>query len=357
MDGLTSGWLDRAIAEGGTGNAEVVRDLEAALAGLTGATYALCVSSGTTALMSALWAVGVRPGDLVAVSVLGPAMTGLAVTAMGARPRFLDCGSPMSFGVSADGAAGAVRDGVKAALLVPMWGYWDETPDTLTVFRESGVPVIVDAAQAPFLRLSQGLFTVADVVCLSLHGRKPIKAGEGGACLTARANLAEQIVAVRNFGQKAAFTGTRVDPVGPFASRPGTNFKINALGAAWCLGQLADITALRTRLDGLRQLATDAFTQTGACWSETTQSPDVIEHGRYGLVAICPTPAEATTLAGSLTQAGAEVDTSRYRYAPMTATPRFAQFTVPCPNAARLAPTAVACRLEAFARTTAGVTP
>lgn len=172
------GELQRALADGGTGNAEVVRDLERGLAQLTGADYGLCVSSGTTALISALWAVGVRPGDQVGVSALGPSMTALAVTAIGARPLFLDCASPTSFGIAAEAAAAALRAGVKAVVPVPMWGYWDEDPQVLRALRAAGVPVVVDAAQAPFLRLREDLFELADVVCLSLHGRKPLKAGE-----------------------------------------------------------------------------------------------------------------------------------------------------------------------------------
>ncbi|WP_170223705.1 aminotransferase class I/II-fold pyridoxal phosphate-dependent enzyme [Nonomuraea turkmeniaca] len=350
MDGLTVAHLERAIADGGTGNADVARDLEQRFAAFAGTARALCVSSGTIALMCALYAVGVRPGQRVAVSVLGPAMTGLAVAAVGATPVFVDCCSPTSFGLDADALERAARNGVAAAIAVPMWGYWDEDAAALHRLRAAGVPVILDLAQAPFLRLRQGLSDVADISCFSLHGRKPLKAGEGGVCLTGDQRLAERILAVRNFGQRAELAGGRLIPAGPFGARFGANAKINALGAAWCLAQMDAIDTIRDRHTRLREVATDLLTATGTTWAEASESDDVVEHGRYGIVAMCPSPGEARQLAGSLHDDGLEVDSLRYRYAPMTDAPYFARLAAaPCPNARRLTKTVVACRLEAFA--------
>ncbi|HUZ53020.1 MAG TPA: DegT/DnrJ/EryC1/StrS family aminotransferase [Streptosporangiaceae bacterium] len=340
--------LGRALAESGTGNAEVVRDLEARFAEFCGAAHALCLSSGTTALISALRATGVQAGDQVGVSVLGPSMTGLAVAAAGARPLFLDCAST-SFGVSRAAADHAIRAGVTAVVLIPMWGYWDESEHVLGAFRDARVPIIVDAAQAPFLRLRKGLLTVADVACLSLHGRKPFKAGEGGVCLTDDPRLAERILALRNFGQAAEFTGSRLDPTGPFAAHFGVNLKINGLGAAWCLSQLAEADQIRSRFDDLRQVGMAAFGDTGIPWAEASQSADVQEHGRYGLVALCPSQSEARELARLIEISGVEVDSSRYKYRPMYAAPYLARFATECPSAEQLTATVVACRLEAFA--------
>ncbi|WP_416969359.1 DegT/DnrJ/EryC1/StrS family aminotransferase [Streptomyces sp. 4F14] len=349
MDGMTAAYLDDAIAAGGTGNAEAVRALEERLGALVGAAYTLCVSSGTTALISALYAVGVRPGARVGVSALGPSMTGLAVTALGARPVFIDC-SPGSFGLAAQSLGEATGEGPLAAVVpVPMWGYWDEDPQVLADLRQRGIPVVVDAAQAPLLRLEpQGLADTADVICLSLHGRKPVKAGEGGACLTRSEALADRILAVRNFGQLAAFHGTRVEPTGPFGSRFGSNFKINGVGAAWCLSQLDDPGILRARHARLRTAARRAFDTTGITWHEAPHSPDVVEHGGYGLVALCGTPEDAARMAHRLTADGVEVDTLRYTYAPMHTSACFSADGARTPAADALTALAVACRLEAF---------
>ncbi len=348
MDDMTMTCLRRALAEGGSGNAETVRDLEGRFAELVGAGFALCMASGTSALICSLWAAGVRPGDAVAVSALGPAMTGLAVTAIGARPVFLDAASPTSFGVSGQASESALGHAPKAVVLVPMWGYWDERQDALDVFRANGIPVIVDAAQAPFLRLREGLCDVADIVCLSLHARKPLKAGEGGVCLTNDRDLAERILSLRNFGQVAALDGGRLVPTGAFATTLGANFKMNALGAAWCLAQMSALDEVRTRFDRLRECAIATLHATGINWIEASQSHTVVEHGRYGIVAISNSPRDAHHIAAALEAVGVQVDTSRYQYSPMYKAPFLSRYASTCNAAETLTATAVACRLEAF---------
>ena len=349
MDRLTAQFLDHAISEGGSGNSSIVGHLEAAFADLVGAEFALCTSSGTSALICALWAAGVRPGDDVAVSPLGPAMTGLAITAIGARPVFLDVADDMSFGIGSHPATKRAASRVKAVVLVPMWGYWDERPETLDLFHQHDIPIIVDAAQAPFLRLSGGLCGVADVVCLSLHGRKPFKAGEGGVCLTNSQPLAEAILQMRNFGQEAAVDGRRLTPQGPFAAHHGANFKMNGLGAAWCLAQVGASDEIRARFTRGRAAAIQSLTAPGTAWLEPTQSPDVTEHGRYGLVAVCADTSAARQLTTALESAEIAVDTSLYRYQPMYTAPVFAPYATACPAAEHLSSRTVACRLEQFA--------
>lgn len=348
MDELTYAYLTAAINQGGSGNTPVVGVLETAFAGLLGARFALCTSSGTAALICALWAAGVRPGDAVAVSALAPAMTGLAVTAVGAHPLFCDTAGPSSFGIDPQATAHAIDHGVKAAVLVPMWGYWDEQPATLDALRRDGVAVIVDAAQAPFLRLRDGLCAVADIVCLSLHGRKPFKAGEGGVCLTNHRHLADGVVRLRNFGQHTARDGHRLTATGAFGASFGVNFKINALGAAWCLSQVQHADRLRARLTALRTAATDTFAATGIGWTEAAQSSTVAEHGRYGIVGICADAQDAKRLAAGLDERGIEVDTTRYQYRPMYDAGHLSRYATACPNAEQLTRHAVACRLEAF---------
>jgi dTDP-4-amino-4,6-dideoxygalactose transaminase len=348
MDELTLALLDDAISQGASGNADIVGALETAFADLVDARYALCTASGTAALICALWAVGVRPGDAVAVSALGPAMTGLAVTAVGARPVFLDSADPSSFGVNPQAAERAIGLAPKAAVVVPMWGYWDERPAALDMFGRHRIPVVVDGAQAPFLRLQDGLCEVADIVCLSLHGRKPFKAGEGGVCLTNHRQFADLVVQIRNFGQGTAWDGRRLTPAGAFGAGRGVNFKMNGLGAAWCLAQVQAADQLRERLASLKARAIETLGVTGIRWTEATQSTTVLEHGRYGIVAICPDEQDAKRLALILDERGIEVDTSRYHYRPMYHAAHLSRFATTCPNAEHLTRHAVACRLEAF---------
>jgi perosamine synthetase len=343
-------YLERAVADGGSGNSSVVVDLETAFAAFTDAQFALCMASGTSALVAACRAAGVRPGDLVGVSALGPVMSGQAILALGARPVFLDCASESSFGISATSAAEAIERGIKAVIVVPMWGYWDEQPAVLGLLRRNGVPVIADAAQAPFLRLRAGLLNSADIVCLSLHARKPLRAGEGGVCLTNNRQYAERIVSVRNFGQQAKIQEGHLVPAGPFGVNCGVNMKMNALGAAWCLSQMDDLSGIRTRLDLLRGCALDAFGASGAAWREASVAATVLQHGRYGIVAICADQHNAEHLTSALAGQGIEADTKRFAYRPMYTAACFGSADELCPSAEQLTQVTVACRLEEFAR-------
>jgi dTDP-4-amino-4,6-dideoxygalactose transaminase len=342
-------YVARAMADGGSGNSPVVLELEDAFAAFKQARFALCVASGTAALIAACRAVGVGPGDVVGVSALGPVMSGQAVLATGARPLFLDCASPSSFGISPAAAATAAKRGARAVIVVPMWGYWDEQPAALGLLRQSGVPVIADIAQAPFLALDPGLLDVADIACLSLHSRKPLRAGEGGVCLTNQRRYADSIVAARNFGQQAELKAGHLVPGGAFGAQPGSNLKMNALGAAWCLAQMQDLPGIRARLGKLRNRALEAFGSAGVPWQEAAESAEVTEHGGYGIAAMCADEATAGELARRLAGQGIEVDTQRYGYQPMYRAACFGPAEQTCPAAEQLARVTVACRLEAFA--------
>src|SRR5205823_4110437 len=123
---------------------------------------------------------------------------------------------------------------------------------------------------------------------------------------------------------------------------------MNALGAAWCLTQTRQSDRVRDRLARLHAVATDLLDATGIGWTQAAQAQAVLEHGRYGIVAICADEHDAKHLASALAGRGVEVDTSRYRYRPMYHAPHLSHHARTCPTAEQLTIRAVACRLEAF---------
>jgi perosamine synthetase len=76
----------------------------------------------------------------------------------------------------------------------------------------------------------------------------------------------------------------------------------------------------------------------------------VLEHGRYGIVAICGSQHNAERLTSALAGQGIEADTKRFAYRPMYTAPCFRHADGLCPIAEQLTQVAVACRLEDFAR-------
>lgn len=324
----------------GAGDSPAVGELEDVLAEIADFPFAVTVSSGTAALAGLLRATGVRPGDRVGVSALARPATGLAVLALGAEPVFLDTAPGDSFGLDPHEVDAAVDAGCKAVVPVPLWGYWDEDADALARARARGCRVVVDAAEAPFLRTSPGLAGLVDGMALSLNGRMPLKAGEGGACLMSDLALAGAVAALRSFGQKAIRRGRHLEAGGRPGDAFGFDLKINGLGAEWCLAQARDAADVYRHLEQDRLLADFCFRLVRVPFEECGMATSVVRHGAFGFAAVCADEAGSATLARRLTDTGVEPDNAGC--APIYASPVFAGSGARCVNAETLAPRVVA---------------
>lgn len=226
---LRSGWLVQA---------EQVRAFEQELASLGGVPHAVAVSSGTAALHLAVLALGLRPGDEVAIAAFSwPATANVAVMA-GLVPRFVDIGGtgmamdPPSF------EALTTRHKIKAVLPVHPLGNTADMPAIVRIAAARGIPVIEDAACAIGTSLdgrASGSWGLAG--CLSFHPRKVITTGEGGAILTAVPDLARRLRALRNHG---------LDPetITPAFITTGLNYRMTDFQAALGRSQLARLPEL-----------------------------------------------------------------------------------------------------------------
>src|SRR5271163_2440978 len=121
-----------------------VEKFEKALAEFTGAKHALGVSSGTDAILLALMALGLGPGD----EVLCPSFTFFAtagcVARLGAKPVFVDS-CPVCFNLDLRDAARRITPRTKAILPVHLFGQAAEMDGVLALARERGLRVVEDA--------------------------------------------------------------------------------------------------------------------------------------------------------------------------------------------------------------------
>ncbi|HEX8791445.1 MAG TPA: DegT/DnrJ/EryC1/StrS family aminotransferase [Polyangiaceae bacterium] len=246
--------LDRGILSGPFAPESVA--LEREFAAFVGAKHALLTHCGTSALVVALAAAGVRAGDEVVVPAYSFVATPLAVTQVGAVPVFADV--DVATGCLDPGAAeAAITARTRAIMPVHMHGGAADLGALLEVARRRDLVVVEDAAQAHGATFG-GKPVGAIGACggFSMQSSKNLSAGEGGLFVTNDDALAEDAAAVRNFGQDLRRAEiTEFDPARPLdgtraldSKRLGSMYRGNEMMAAFARAQLAKLPAWTERV-------------------------------------------------------------------------------------------------------------
>ncbi len=231
-----------------TGGAGVA-DFERALASRCGVDEAVAVANGSAALDLAVAALGVGPGDEVVTTPLTFVATANAVLRLGATPVFADVGDDRCLDPAAAGRAVTPR--TKAVITVDYSGLPGDVP-ALRAALPRPLPVIADSAHSLGGSLrGRPVGSLADITTLSFHPVKQITTGEGGACLTADAGLAESIRRRRNHGMTSTADERTGDLWKYDVTVLGDNHRITAMQAALGtsqLGRLDEVVAERSEL-------------------------------------------------------------------------------------------------------------
>ena len=198
-----------------------VQQLERELAAYVGSKHAIGVSSGTDALLVALMALDIGPGDEVITTPFTFFATGGCIARVGATPRFVDI-EPATFNIDPTKIEAAMNSKTKAILPVHLFG---QTCNMAEVIRVAGdIPVIEDAAQALGARSELGgAGSVGAFGCFSFFPSKNLGCfGDGGLVTTNDDELAEKVRVLRAHGSKPKY----------FHKLVGGNFRLDALQAA-----------------------------------------------------------------------------------------------------------------------------
>jgi dTDP-4-amino-4,6-dideoxygalactose transaminase len=201
-----------------------VSALEDEVAALCDAQRAIGVSSGTDALLLALMAVGVGPGDEVVTSTYSFFATAGTIARLGARPVFVDI-EPTTFNLDPAMLASRLTPRTKAIVPVHLFGRCCDMDAVGAIANAHGVAVIEDAAQAIGALDDRGRIagTIGTAGCLSFFPSKNLGGfGDGGMVLTNDAQLAERMKVLRVHGSKPKYYHHLV----------GGNFRLDALQAA-----------------------------------------------------------------------------------------------------------------------------
>jgi dTDP-4-amino-4,6-dideoxygalactose transaminase len=184
-----------------------VRAFEADLAAFCGAKHAVTCASGTDALVLALRAKGIGPGDAVICPSFTFCATAEVAALVGATPVFVDV-DPVTFNIDASGIAGAVA-AAKAAGLAPkavipvdLFGLSANHTAVADAAKADGLFIVDDAAQgfgATFNNRRLGTF--GDATATSFFPAKPLGCyGDGGAVMTDDDAMADMLRSLRMHG-------------------------------------------------------------------------------------------------------------------------------------------------------------
>ncbi|HEY3671114.1 MAG TPA: DegT/DnrJ/EryC1/StrS family aminotransferase [Acidimicrobiia bacterium] len=215
----------------------VVR-FEAAVAAVTGTRHAVAVNNGTSALIAALMAHEIGPGDEVITAPFTFVATLNAILHTGATPRFADIGD--DFNLDPDAVERAVTPRTRAVLPVHLYGCPAPMTELARVASRHDLVVVEDGAQALGAHVDDRPVGGFGTGCFSFYATKNVTTGEGGAVTTDDDVVADRLRVLRDQGQR-----------GPYEyERPGFNLRMTELEAAIGvaqLGRLDDLLDARRR--------------------------------------------------------------------------------------------------------------
>ncbi len=222
--------------------------LEREIAKSSGAAHGIGVASGTDALILALRAVGVQPGDDVLIPSFTFVATASAVSALGARPVFADI-RPETYNVDPAQLERRFTPRTRAIVVVHLYGQSADMDPILNFARSRNLPVIEDNAQAIGAAYKgRPTGSLGDAGCISFYPTKNLGAyGDAGMIVTNSNAAAARLRTLRNHGQTAKYV----------SSEPGWNSRLDEIQAAILRVKLRHLASWQS----LRQAHAAAYTE------------------------------------------------------------------------------------------------
>ncbi|HEX3741012.1 MAG TPA: DegT/DnrJ/EryC1/StrS family aminotransferase [Terriglobales bacterium] len=193
---------------------------EKEFAAYIGASDCIAVNNGTAALQLVLAGLGIGPGDEVITVANTFIATAEAISAVGARPVFVDV-DPVSYTMDPQLVEAAITPNTKALLPVHLYGQAADVDALLEIARRHNLHLVEDACQAhgaTYKGRKAGSLGVAG--CFSFYPGKNLGClGEGGAVVTSNPELAQRMRMLRDHGSVKKYEH----------SLPGYNFRLEGL--------------------------------------------------------------------------------------------------------------------------------
>lgn len=217
-----------------------VRELEEAWRRYFDVKYAISVNSATSALIAAMGALDLEPGDEVIVSPWTMCATATAVLVWNAIPIFADI-EPETFNLDPVSVEKNISDRTRAILVTDIFGHSANVDVLRRIADKHKLKLIEDSSQSPgAMHGGKYVGTNSDVGIFSLNYHKHIQTGEGGVCVTNDKTLAERMQLIRNHAEAV------VEDKGEknLANMVGFNFRMGEIEAAMAKEQLKKLKAI-----------------------------------------------------------------------------------------------------------------
>jgi len=237
-----------------------VEKLEKAMCEYTGCKYAIGVSSGTDALLIALMAIDIKPGDEIIVPTYSFFATAGVVSRLNAIPVFIDS-DPVTFNINPDVIEDKITKKTKAIIPVHLYGQSAEMDKINEIAKKHNLKVIEDGAQAIGVQYKDGkkAGTLGDIGCFSFFPSKNLGCfGDGGLVVTNDDALGERLRIMRVHGGKPKYYHKII----------GGNFRLDAIQAAVLNVKLPHLDSWSEKRRQNAELYTKLFKESGLASGE-----------------------------------------------------------------------------------------
>jgi 8-amino-3,8-dideoxy-alpha-D-manno-octulosonate transaminase len=277
------------------------KQLEQELAHITGAVHAHVVSSGSTAVATAMAACGVGAGDEVIVAPFTYIATVEGILLLGGIPVFAEIDETLC--LSPEGIRQAITPRTKAVALVHMCGSMAQIDEIVAICQQHNLVLIEDSAQAlgtTFQGRHVGTFGQAG--CFSFDFFKIITAGEGGVIITQDKAIYDAAAQYSDHGHDHIGNnrGMEQHPI------IGFNYRISELHAAIALGQIRKVPRMLEVQRALKSLLTQALRPIPQVTLRKFPDPD--GDAATFLDFFLPTEEDARSIAQKLSASGVAVN-------------------------------------------------
>ncbi|MBS4032824.1 MAG: DegT/DnrJ/EryC1/StrS family aminotransferase [Ignavibacterium sp.] len=201
-----------------------MKKMEDACAEYLGAKHAIGVSSGTDALLLALMAIDIQPGDEVIVPTYSFFATAGVVSRLNAVPVLTEC-DPVTFNIDIEDIKRKITSKTKAIIPVHLYGQSSEMDEIMKIADQHNLFVIEDAAQAIGTQYKNGksVGTIGHIGCFSFFPSKNLGCfGDGGLVTTNDDEIAKVLTIKRVHGGEPKYYHKVI----------GGNFRLDAIQAA-----------------------------------------------------------------------------------------------------------------------------